>query len=72
MIRFGDEGEEGSIDGRQHSLGSVEVLYQIEKVCFDDVSTSFEEFNCKVVWSRGFVSGHGEDDFFNLLLSELS
>ena len=28
--------------------------------------------NCKVVWSRGFVSGHGEDDFFNLLLSELS
>ena len=49
MIRFWDECEEGSIDSQQHSLSFVEALYQLEKVCFDDVLASFEEFNCKVV-----------------------
>ena len=72
MINFGYQGEEGGIDGWQHSLGFVKVLNQIEEVGFDNVSASFEDFNCKAVWSGGFVNGHGEDDFFNLLLSELS
>lgn len=72
MIRFWNYGEEGGIDGRQHSLGSAKVLNQIEELGFDNVPTSFEEINCEAVWSRGFVNGHGEDVFFNLLLSELS
>ena len=50
----------------------MKVSYKNKKVSFNNGPTRLEEFNCKSVRFGGLVHGHGEDGFFNLLLSKLS